>query len=93
MVKQITEFLIVEVTDCRKLQELEVLHYRFGCANFRAGVGLVLIGLPGIEKRLASYRPLGEAELRFVVAHEWTELGLTFAPITPTPRRWRPSPV
>lgn len=84
--------MIVEVTDCRKLQELEVLRDRFGCANFRAGVGLVLIGLPGIEKRLASYRPLGEAALRYVVAHEWTELGLTFAPTTPTPRRWRPSP-
>jgi len=51
-----------------------------------------MIGLPGIEKRLArypqlysrvgfvhQYRPLGEEELRFVLTHKWAELGLSFS--------------
>ena len=75
------------------MPELELLRDRYDRAGFHDGVGLVLIGMPGIEKRLARYpqlysrvgfvhhyRPLGEDELRFVLAHKWAELGLTFAP-------------
>lgn len=87
------ELLVVDEADRLKLPELEVLRDRFDRAGFQDGVGLVLIGLPGIEKRLARYpqlfsrvgfvhhyRPLGEEELRFVLAHKWAELGLAFAP-------------
>lgn len=91
--RSVVELLIVDEADRLKLPELEVLRDRFDRANFRDGVGLALIGLPGIEKRLARYpqlfsrvgfvhryRPLGAEELRFVLAHKWAELGLAFAP-------------
>mgnify|MGYP001546442106 FL=1 len=55
----------------------------------RRGVGLILIGMPGIEKRLSrypqlysrvgfahQYRPLGDEELSFVLTRRWRELGL-----------------
>jgi DNA transposition AAA+ family ATPase len=91
--RSVVELLLVDEADRLKLPELEVLRDRFDRAGFQDGVGLVLIGLPGIEKRLARYpqlfsrvgfvhhyRPLGAEELRFVLAHKWAELGLTFAP-------------
>jgi DNA transposition AAA+ family ATPase len=91
--RSVVELLIVDEADRLKLPEPEVLRDRFDRAGFQDGVGLVLIGLPGIEKRLARYpqlfsrvgfvhhyRPLGAEELRFVLAHKWAELDLTFAP-------------
>jgi DNA transposition AAA+ family ATPase len=91
--RSVVALLIVDEADRLKLPELEVLRDRYDRANFGDGVGLALIGLPGIEKRLARYpqlfsrvgfvhhfRPLSEAELRFILVHKWAELGLTFSP-------------
>lgn len=56
----------------------------------RRGMGLILIGMPGVEKRLSrypqlysrvgfahEYRPLGREELLFVLDRHWRRMGLT----------------
>ena len=56
----------------------------------RRGMGLILTGMPGIEKRLSrypqlysrvgfahEYRPLARDELLFVLEHHWRKFGLT----------------
>jgi DNA transposition AAA+ family ATPase len=86
------DLLIVDEADRLKMVGLEQVRDFYDRANFGFGLGLVLIGLPGIEKRLArypqlysrvgfvhQYRPLGDEELRFVLTHKWAELGLSFS--------------
>lgn len=91
--RSVVELLIVDEADRLKLPELEEIRDRYDRANFADGAGVVLIGLPGIEKRLARYpqlssrigfvhhfRALSEEELRFILGHKWREVGLTFSP-------------
>jgi type II secretory pathway predicted ATPase ExeA len=88
------DLLIVDEADRLKMAGLEQVRDVYDRANFGFGLGLVLIGLPGIEKRLARYpqlssrvgfvhryRPLGDQELRFALTHKWAESGLSFSPV------------
>lgn len=79
------ELLIVDEAERLKTQALEHLRDH----HDRTGIGLILIGMPGIENRLARYpqlysrvgfvhhyRPLSAQEQAFVLAGHWPELGL-----------------
>lgn len=82
------ELLIVDEADRLKPAGLEQLRDYFD----RHPISLILIGMPGLEKRLARYpqlysrvgfahryEPLSADELRFVLTHHWQRLGLTLS--------------
>ncbi len=80
-----TELLIIDEADRLKTTGLEQLRDFFD----RHHLGLILIGMPGLERRLErypqlysrigfahQYRPLGAGELTFVLERHWNQLGL-----------------
>jgi DNA transposition AAA+ family ATPase len=79
------ELIIVDEAERLRPQALGHLRARFD----RSRAGLILIGMPGIEKRLARYpqlysrigfahhyQPLGQDELTFVLTRHWRQFGL-----------------
>ncbi|ASV84961.1 AAA domain protein [Ochrobactrum quorumnocens] len=75
------ELIIVDEAERLSTTALEYLRDMFD----REGVGLILIGMPGIQMRpqlysrvgfAHAYRPLQDEELTFVLTRRWRQLGL-----------------
>ena len=84
-IPNLTELLIVDEAERLTTAALEHLRDVFD----RTGIGVILIGMPGMEKRLSRYpqlysrvgfahhyRPLRGDELTFVLTRHWRQLGL-----------------
>ena len=85
-IKDPTTLVVIDEADRLKLNSLEHLRDRFD----RGGAGLILVGMPGMEKRMARYpqfysrigfvhefRPLTAADLRELLERGWTPPGVT----------------
>jgi DNA transposition AAA+ family ATPase len=81
-----TRLILVDEADRLKIVSLEQMRAIFDAG----GIGLMLIGMPGIEKRMARYpqfysrigfvhefRPLGATEMRKPLSKSWTPPGVS----------------
>ena len=85
--KQAIPLIVVDEADRLSLKSFEQLRHVYD----ECGMGLILMGMPGIEKRLARYpqlysrigfvhefKPLNEDEMRFLFPQRSETFGLTF---------------
>jgi DNA transposition AAA+ family ATPase len=83
--RKLVEMLIIDESERLPTTAIELIRDMFD----RSGVGVILIGMPGLEKRLSRYpqlfsrvgfahhyRPLQGDELTFVLTRHWRRLGL-----------------
>lgn len=81
------DLIIVDEADRLKMAGLEQMRALYDKGN----LGLIFIGMPGLEKRLARYaqlysrvgfvhqfRALSTEEMQFILAHKWAQLGLRY---------------